>query len=165
MPLFEKRTNKNCEIPKITETLVFLRLSELDVNKEVGADGVSPHVLVKCASALSKPLRYIFNLSLSSGICPVKWKQANVTSIFKKGSRLEPGNYRPVYLTSILCKTLEKIITDAIMKHLVTINLINAKQHGFVKGKACVTNLLEAVDLMTKCLSDKVPIDYYLLTI
>ena len=159
MPPFEERTQEKCPIPIISEEIVFKKLAELNVNKAVGVDEVSPHILVNCARTLSKPLKIIFELSLSSGVCPYKWKQANVTPIFKKGSRLDPGNYRPVSLTSIVCKTLEKIIRDTIMSHLLVNNLINDRQHGFVNGKACVTNLLEALDFLTKCLQDKIPLD------
>ena len=82
MPPFEERTQEKCPIPIISEEIVFKKLAELNVNKAVGVDEVSPHILVNCARTLSKPLKIIFELSLSSGVCPNKWKQANVTPIF-----------------------------------------------------------------------------------
>jgi hypothetical protein len=82
LPPFDMRTNETCKTPEISTELVFEHLTNLDVNKSIGADGVSPHVLVNCASSLAFPLCYIFDLSLSSGTCPTKWKQANVTPIY-----------------------------------------------------------------------------------
>ena len=159
LPPFDMRTNETCKTPEISTELVFEHLINLDVNKSIGVNGVSPRVLVNCANSLAVPLCHIFDLSLSSGTCPAKWKQANVTPIYKKGSRLEPNNYRPVSLTSIVCKVLEKIIRDAIMNHLTSNNLLSEKQHGFVNGKACVTNLLETIDFPTKHFCANIPID------
>ena len=153
------RTNETCKTPEISTELVFEHLINLDVNKSIGVNGVSPRVLVNCANSLAVPLCHIFDLSLSSGTCPAKWKQANVTPIYKKGSRLETNNYRPVSLTSIVCKVLEKIIRDAIMNHLTSNNLLSEKQHGFVNGKACVTNLLETIEFLTKRFCANIPID------
>jgi hypothetical protein len=55
-----------------------------------------------------------------------------LTPLFKKGDKLDPGNYRPVSLTSIVCKLMEGIIRDEIMIHLTKNNLLSNKQHGFV---------------------------------
>jgi hypothetical protein len=59
------------------------------------------------------------------------WKAANVTPIFKKGSKADPGNYRPVSLTSVCCKLFESILRDALMNHLISNNLLSNSQHGF----------------------------------
>jgi hypothetical protein len=67
----------------------------------------------------------------------------HVTPIFKKGSKADPGNYRPVSLTSVCCKLLESILRDEMMDHLLANNLLNKSQNGFTPGKSCCTNLLE----------------------
>ena len=77
------------------------------------------------------------------------YKEANVSPIFKKGSRLEAVNYRPVSLTSISCKLFESLIRDKLMGYLFDNDLISKSQHGFVRKKACVTNLLETLDLVS----------------
>jgi hypothetical protein len=93
---------------------------------------------------------------LDDGEVPEAWREANVAPLFKKkGSRLIPGNYRPVSLTSVPCKLLEKIVRDVVMDYLVKNNLISKQQHGFVKNKACVTNLLESTDFLTNSLARK----------
>ena len=68
----------------------------------------------------------IMKASLETGVVPDDWKAANVTPIFKKGSKSEIGNYRPVSLTSQICKLLEMIIRDSLVEHLDSNNLISA---------------------------------------
>jgi hypothetical protein len=68
-----------------------------------------------------------------SGI-PDEWLIANITLLFKKGNKLEPANYRPISLTSIVCKIMEEIIRAVMMDHLVVNNLLANEQHGFVIG-------------------------------
>ena len=57
-----------------------------------------------------------------------------VVPLFKKGSRNKSVNYRPVSLTSVICKLLETIIRDHMMDFLVKHKLINPSQHGFLKA-------------------------------
>ena len=90
-----------------------------------------------------KPLKLIFDKSLSTGELPREWIEANITPIFRKGSRVRKSNYRPISLTSVVCKLIESIVRDHIMKFLNIQNLINSAQQGFVPNKACLTNLLE----------------------
>ena len=92
----------------------------------------------------------MFNLSIKTGIVPQDWKDANVAPLFKKGSKNKPENYRPVSLTSIVGKILESIIKDHIVEHLNKYSLIKSSQHGFTKGKSCLTNLLEFFETVTK---------------
>ena len=83
---------------------------------------------------------------MEEGIVPGDWKTANVTLIFKKG----PANYRAISLTSVLCKIMEAVISDAIVNHLETNKLITDTQHGFRNGRSCLTNLLSYLELLTK---------------
>ena len=81
-------------------------------------------------------------MSLQEGIVPLEWKEANIVPLFKKGSRNKSVNYRPVSLTSVICKLLETIIRYHMMDFLVKHKLINPSQHGFLKARSCLTNLL-----------------------
>ena len=72
-----------------------------------------PRVLQEVANILDIPLAILYNKSIKDGILPEDWKCANVTSIFKTGSKLDAGNYRPVSLTSVPCKILESLIRDS----------------------------------------------------
>jgi len=97
---------------------------------------------------LSRPLSELFQLSLISGVVPRDWK-AVVAPLFKKGNKAKPENYRPVSLTSIIGKILETIIKDKIANHLNSFQLIENSQHGFTKGRSCLTNLLEFMEGVT----------------
>ena len=88
----------------------------------------------------------LFNESLSTGSLPDDWRTATVTPLPKKGKRCGVENYRPVSLTSVLCKVLETIIRDRISKFLERENLLNLAQHGFSHGRSCLTNLLTMME-------------------
>ena len=77
---------------------------------------------------------------------PGNWKWANVVPIFTKGSKDDKNNYRLVSLTSIVGKLLESIIREQIQKFLDENKLIYSNQHGFKKGKSCLTILIEYFD-------------------
>ena len=84
----------------------------------------------------------MFNLSLEEGIVPSEWKEANITPLFKKWSRNKPENYRPVSLTSVVCKLLDRLIRDHMVEFLVKHKLINTSQHRLLKARSRLTNLL-----------------------
>jgi Reverse transcriptase (RNA-dependent DNA polymerase) len=86
-----------------------------------------------------------------------------VTPIFKKGKRTDPGNYRPVSLTSVPCKILESLIKDKIMQHLSENNLLKDSQHGFMPNRSCATNLFEFMDSVTKNVDSGKPVDIFYL--
>ena len=113
----------------------------------------------KIVEQISTPLATLFNLSLEEGIVPSEWKEANITPLFKKGSRNKPENYRPVSLTSVVCKLLETLIRDHMVEFLVKHNLINTCQHGFLKTRSCLTNLLCFFEEITKWVDDGSPVD------
>ena len=75
---------------------------------------------------------------------------ANITPLFKNGSKLDAVNYRPVSLTSVCCKLMERIVRDELMEYCYKNKLISSHQHGFVRRKACVTNFLECQNMVSK---------------
>ena len=89
-------------------------LKELDPNSCMGLDGLHPQLLKSCASSLTTPLYMIFRQSLLEGKLPLSWKSSLIVPIFKKGSRHDPKNYRPVSLTSVPCKSLERVIAKGL---------------------------------------------------
>ena len=143
----------------INEDKVRKLLKDLKVNKAAGPDGIPASILSYASEELAKPLSVLFCRSLDEGQLPEDWKLAYVTPIFKKGSKSSVNNYRPVSLTSIVCKTLEKIVREEMIKHLINNNLISEHQHGFVPGRSCTTQLLEAMDQWTNILDDNGSID------
>ena len=85
----------------------------------------------------------IFNKSMQTGDVPREWGDALIVPLFKKGNRSEPCNYRLVSLTSVVCKAMERIVKDNVVEHLNEYNIIMGSQHGFTRGRSCLTNLLK----------------------
>ena len=79
--------------------------------------------------------------------------------LYKKGAKNHPSNYRPIRLTSVVCKILESMIKDAISKHLESNTLYKGSQHGFSLGKSCLTNLLIYLEQVTSEIDKGVPVD------
>ena len=98
------------------------------------------------ADILNEPVASIFLQCQEEEVVPADWKLANVTPIFKKGSKSVPGNYRPVSLTCVICKVMASLVKDAIVEHLAKNSLIRSSQHGFTAGRSCLTNLLEYME-------------------
>ena len=155
VPDFPPRCLNRIDSLAITEEDLLLRLSQLNTSKATGPDRIHAWILKEGRYGLCKPLSMLYNLSLDCGKLPMDWKQANVTPIFKKGSRYDPNNYRPVSLTSQVCKILESFVSVSITNFLTQNKLITPYQHGFTKGKkSCLTNLLTALNDWTSSLDN-----------
>ena len=142
-----------------TPDMVAKKIMKLKISSSAGPDGISSRFLNDNVSSMAVPLALIFTKSIQSGIVPNDWRTGNVTPIFKKGSKSDPGNYRPVSLTSIPCKLMESIMRDDIVDHLVTQQLIKTSQHGFMAHRSCTTNLLEFLEVITKNCDEGTPMD------
>ncbi|XP_044766875.1 uncharacterized protein LOC123322877 [Coccinella septempunctata] len=131
-------------IPRCVPTFDFVEISQdmvlrhLSVLKDSspGRDGLSPAILRRCASSLALPLSLIYQESLRSHCLPSSWVSASVTPIYKKGDSESAANYRPISLTSVPCKVLERIIQEQLLKFALENGLIPPAQHGFVPGRS-----------------------------
>ena len=160
VPTLNQRHNGNkISTFNITPEMVKNKLSNLNVNKAAGPDGLHPRVLKELASTLSVPLSILFNTSLSSGEVPSMWKVGVITALHKKGSKSTAGNYRPISLTAIICKIMEGIIRDYIVKHMMDHSLFCDAQHGFVPGRSCMTQLLLTLEIWSNHLDAGNPLD------
>ena len=115
-------------------------LAKLDVNKATGADNIPARILKECFRELSHPLSTLFNMSFRLGVVPQEWKRANITPVFKSDNKNLVENYRSVSLLSVPSKCQEKIIYHAIYSHVAP--YLNDWQHGFIKSRFCVTQLV-----------------------
>ena len=129
-------------------------LCKLKIAKSPGPDRLHPRILKECASVISPAVYSIFRLSIDKSQLPEDWKIGRVTPIHKKGSRRKACNYRPISLTSVLCKTLEALVRSNVVKHMERNNLYTTKQHGFVSGRSCMTQLLETMEAWTRILDE-----------
>ena len=81
--------------------------------------------------------------SFEAGQIPDDWRKACIMPLYKKGNRSDPGNYRPVNLTSNTCKLMEKIVKNEVERYIETNALMSNTQHGFRRGRSPQTNLIE----------------------
>ena len=132
------------KMPPITigKAGVLKLLKELKTRKASGPDNIPAILLKNCAEELTPILAFIFQQALDQNAVPDDWKTALVTPVFKKGKRAEPANYRPVSLTSIICKINEHIIVSETLSHLERENILVDYQHGFRRRRSCETQLL-----------------------
>ncbi|GAB0176464.1 mitochondrial enolase superfamily member 1 [Grus japonensis] len=130
------------DLPLVKEDRVREHLGKLNIHKSMASDGMHPRVLRELADVIAMPLSVIFERSWRTGEVPEDWRKANVTLVFKKGKKEDLRNYRSVSLTSIPGKVMEQLILEVISKHVEEKKVIGSGQHGFTKGKSCLTNLV-----------------------
>jgi hypothetical protein len=134
------------------------KLDKLNISKSPGPDGIHPRVLTEVSMSLCTPLARIFETSIKTGLLPEDWKCANITAIFKKGNKKVAGNYKPVSLTSIVCKLMETLVREEIIEHMKRNKLFSKKQFGFISGRSTV--LQQVLDKWTEILDKGVDIIY-----
>ena len=130
----------------VTVDIVNKLLSNLDVSKQGGDDGLSNKLLKMVASSLDVPLCRLFNLLLDKGFFPTRWKLGIVVPIFKnKGSKCSPDSYRPVTLLNSLSKMFERAVYDVTLNHLLQNQLLYERQSGFLPGHDTQKQLVDIV--------------------
>ena len=112
-------------------------LDRIDVSKSSGPDKLHGRLLQCLAKEMTPVVHYIFTQSLCTGELATGWTETNGAPIFKKGSKLQAVNYRPVSLTCNTCKLFEHIVA-----HLEDHNILTDLQHGFRSGRSCETQLV-----------------------
>ena len=135
---------------EFTELSILEKLDKLNTSKSPGPDKIHPRILYELRYELLSPLKIIFEASYKLGKVPDDWKTANVVPVYKKGNKMEPSNYRPISLTSIICKIMESIIRDYIMDYFLDHRFFSDKQFGFIKGRSTVIQLLTILDDWTQ---------------
>ena len=137
-------------------------LLALDVNSSMGPDGLHPHLLKACAVNLAYPLWKIFRLSLEEGTLPLLWKLSLVVPIFKKGCHADPLNYRPISLTSVVAKCLERLISQELHTFFTENNILSDHQFGFRPGMSTEDQLLITYDYISSGIDKGKTIDLIL---
>lgn len=115
---------------------------KLKQSKSSDPDNIYPWVLSKAKEGVLLPFYLIFQQSLNTGIVPAAWKEANVIALYKKGNRCTPSIYHLVSLTPVVCKMLEAIIKEELVKYFDHAKLLSNSQHIFWPEHSCVTTQL-----------------------
>ena len=162
-PVFAQLTNSTIETIVVTEEMFKTKLGKIKEHGAPGPDNITPRLLKELQDVVATPICSIYNKSLSTGVVPEDWRVAHVTPVFKKGSRSLAENYRPISLTSIVCKILESMLCTAVTAHLNQYSLLKSSQHGFVTHRSCLTNLLQYFETLSNLLDQGHSVDAFYL--
>ena len=132
-------------------------LRAIDPSKACGPDQIPGRLLKECASEIAPSLTRLINLSLRVGRVPQEWKRANIVPVLKKGNKEDVKNYRPISLLSLISKIAERCVFDRFFEFIAS--NIYPLQHGFVRGRSTITQLLDTVNQITKSIDQGVQTD------
>lgn len=121
-------------------------INKLKGNCSCGPDGLPPILFKRLKHVISYPLALLYNQILSVGYVPSEWLTAHIVPVFKKGIASQVSNYRPISLTCVLSKILERLVVGRIVDHLHYNNILHSAQHGFLKSRSTCTNLLQSLN-------------------
>ena len=114
------------------------------MGKADGLDGIPSCLLELSFTLIASSQTHIFNLVISIGIIPNDWKSARVTPIFKADSKVDPANYRPIFVLSVIAKLFEKAIFNQVYTYLNDNKLLSKYQSGF--RHSTLTALIDITD-------------------
>ncbi|PIK46567.1 hypothetical protein BSL78_16576 [Apostichopus japonicus] len=124
IPDFQGGDRPKLDTVLFSDDVVLKELLRLNVSKASGPDAIHPYLLKTFAHYFCVPLSLIFSKFMDEGYVPRDWRCANITPIFKKGDKTKPCNYRPVSLTSVVCKVMESIVKKSLVCHFSSQSLI-----------------------------------------
>jgi hypothetical protein len=161
LPTFSRRVPESCVFDNIvfSPEIILKTLSHGKQGRSPGPEGIPQLFLNKTKHSLAVPLTALYQHIFSSGILPDSWRLANVIPVFKKGASSDVSNYRPISLTSIFCKTMERIVKDQMLTHLEANKLITRHQHGFLSNHSTCSQLLETINDWTLAIRNRHNVD------
>ena len=160
----------NCDVIDdnicITRSQIASVLRKLKPGSSAGLDGIPSVLLNKLGDHLAIPLQFIFQQSFDTGDLPNDWLKAKIRPIYKNnGNRSRASCYRPISLTSVCCKAMERVLKDFLLDHLAQNSIITASQHGFLSKKSTETQLLECINDWTGSLQLHENVDVFYMDI
>ena len=132
----------------MTSHFVRNQLLSLNTKKAVGLDGISSLFLRDGADCIVAPITHIMNISIITETVPDAFEDAKVIPLFKKGSTLDPGNYRPVSILNVLSKLLERAAHTQLSDYLEKRGLLFENQSGFRGGYSTGSCLIGLTDFV-----------------
>lgn len=134
-------------------------LIKLNTRKATGPDEISNNLLKQNSYFLAPQLTKLFQLSLDQGLVPQDWKDAHVIPIHKADRCDLANNYRPISLTSCVCKVMERFVFDWLNDYLCNHSPLHPSQHGFQRAQSCTSQLLEYFNDITLSLDSNQCVD------
>jgi hypothetical protein len=160
LPILEEVEEKEVLLDiDITKERIMKAVKQMKPNKAAGVDGLGSTFVKESSKGILEPLVSLMRSSMENAKVPEDWKRANVSAIHKKGDKKNPANYRPVSLTSNICKIMERIIKEDIVKLLERNQAIRDSQHGFRSKRSCLTNLLVFMEEVAEHLDNGEAVD------
>lgn len=131
--------------PTISCNLVAEYIHELKETKPYGCLKISTKLYIIALTELTEQITFLFNLSIKTNRIPTAWKSAIVTPIPKKGDRSSLNNIRPISITHICGKLLEKLVGAKLMMHWEENNILSSAQNGFRKERSTTSAVSKLV--------------------
>ena len=131
------------------------QLKNIKPHKAAGPDDIPLMLQMEAAEEIAPAITQRFKAFLNQGNTPSTWRMAHVVPLFKKGSKSDVGNYRPISLSSVLCKLCEHNRHSTILTHLTNHKILSDAQHGIRKRRSCDVQLLLALNDFARGVFDK----------
>jgi len=147
-----KHCSKSIFLFPVTEEEVVSLTKKLKNKITAGYDDIPESLVKQCIQLIKKPLTFIYNLSLSSGVFPDEWKTAIVKPLYKKGDRYDIQNYRPISLISVFAKLLEKLMFNRLIPFIYENRILTENQNGFRKGRCIETAVQSFIEKIQETL-------------
>nr|CAH8828589.1 unnamed protein product [Trichobilharzia regenti]CAH8842674.1 unnamed protein product [Trichobilharzia regenti]CAH8867754.1 unnamed protein product [Trichobilharzia regenti]CAH8868500.1 unnamed protein product [Trichobilharzia regenti] len=132
-----------------TQQKISSAIASLRTSYNAGPDGIPSILLKRGGEDIPIILLKFFILSLNNGSYPECWKLSFITPRHKQGPTSNIENYRPINITSVVSRVMEKVIGQDIASYLHLHKVFTPAQHGFLKNRSCSTCLLDYFDDVT----------------
>lgn len=147
-----QRNESSFYVFQVTARELVSMVIKMKNSSSCGFDGISMKIVKKCIHIIAEPLSFIINRSFVEGIFPDALKMAIIKPLFKKGSKADFGNYRPISLLATFSKVFEKILCVRLVSFFRKFNIFNPSQHGFISNKSTETAIFDLLRKITEVL-------------
>lgn len=138
--------NTKYELPKINKDEIIAKLTKISRDKATGVKNINATFLISAIQILIEEYTHLYNLVLTQGIYPDKWKIATVTPIPKIANPKLCGDLRPISILPLPGKIFEQIVSENIKDHLETTGYLVDQQNGFRKNRSTTKSLAILID-------------------
>lgn len=121
-------------------------LAKFKLTKATGLDGLTARLLRDAAPVIARPITYLVNLTISTGVIPSEWRDARVAPIFNSGERNDESNYRPISVIPLVSKVMERAVHVQFLAFLTVHDLLFVNQSGFRKKHSTETAIVYLTD-------------------